>query len=333
MSEAEGYRPWPRDERPRVKLVNSDVTSALRRLLPVSRRRFERLLAAAMAEAARHGSGFWLPGFVARRALGRDLVIDIDPGVLRQRLDHLFRQGDEPCDIRDRFIGAGDWTPVLRGLRNSSTHREVAEIVAAGFDYRRTASYRKALERAAVARPVKRNFVVLSSPAKIEAYFRRSAEMCRSIGQSGVLRRADQGRRLASFATPSVRLPWVELGEVDVGVAVGSGGELYRFAAGKHRTAAAQVLNIASIPVEVRLVHADWLARQITDTGLSPTAALLHGIARLGFNGLRADAAPNGPPCGAGAAAAPDGRCRSGGPAAARSARPSGAAPRPDADN
>lgn len=281
MSQAESYRRWPSDERPRTKVVNGDVTSALRRLFPLGRRRFERLLAAAMADAARHGTGFWLSGFAARRALGSDLVIDIDPAVLRQRLDYLFRQGDEPCDSRDRFIGAGDWGPLLRGLQNSSTHREIAEIVEAGFDYRRTPSYRKALERVSGGRPVKRNFVELSSPARIEAYFRRSAEMCRSIQQCGVVRRSDYGRRLASFARPSVRLPWVELGEVDVGVAVGPTGELYRFAAGKHRTAAAQVLKVPSMPVEIRVVHAEWLARQMAETGLSPLAALLHGIGRL----------------------------------------------------
>jgi hypothetical protein len=118
---------------------------------------------------------------------------------------------------------------------------------------------------------VKRNHVVLSSPGKVEAiYFRHTAELCRSIGETGLLRRSDYGTRLASLARPSVRLPWIEFGEVDIGVAVGAAGEVYRFASGKHRTAAAQVLKIRSMPVEIRMVHADWLVRQMEDTGLAP---------------------------------------------------------------
>ena len=123
--------------------------------------------------------------------------------------------------------------------------------------------------------------MVLSSPGKVEAYFRHTAELCRSIGESGLSRRSDYGPRLASLASPSVRLPWIEFGEVDIGVAVGASGEVYRFASGKHRTAAAQVLKIRSMPVEIRMVHADWLVRQVEETGLAPVAALCRGIETL----------------------------------------------------
>ena len=242
----------------------------------------ERDLYVLMADAARHGTGFYLSGFAARRALGQGLVIDVDPAILEQRLDHRVRLGGRSFNIRDSFIGAGDWTPLLRVLRRSSSHREVTEIVAAGFDYRQTPSYRKSLDRASGDNPVKRNHVVLSSPGKVEAYFRQTAELCRSIGESGLSRRSDYGPRLASLASPSVRLPWIEFGEVDIGVAIGAAGEVYRFASGKHRTAAAQVLRIKSMPVEIRMVHADWLVRLMEDTGLAPAAALRRGIETLG---------------------------------------------------
>jgi hypothetical protein len=275
------YGRRPDGERRRMKDVIEDGTASMRRLLPMGRGRFEALLAAALADAARHGTGFYLGGFAARRALGRGLVIDIDPAVLQRRLDHGVRLAERSCNIRDKFLGAGDWTPLLRVLRRSSSHREVSEIVAAGFDYRQTPSYRTSLDRASGDNPVKRNHVVLSSPGKVEAYFRHTAELCRSIGESGLLRRSDYGTRLASLARPSVRLPWIEFGEVDIGVAVGAAGEVYRFASGKHRTAAAQVLQIRSMPVEIRMVHADWLVRQMEDTGLAPAAALRRGIETL----------------------------------------------------
>lgn len=252
--------------------------TALQRLLPLSQARFERRLARAMAEANRRGNGFYLAGFAARRALGRELWIDIDPAMLERRLEHRFWLDGQVRIIRDRFLGAGDWTPLLSRLHRSTTHREVAEVVEAGLDYRATPMYAKALNRARGPKPMRRNFVRLSSPDKVEAYFRQTAEMCRSIEEFGLMRRSDYGRRLSSFARPSIRLPWVEFGELDIGVAIGARGELYRFASGKHRTAAAQALKLTSIPVEIRLVHADWLARQMAESGRPPLDALLDAI-------------------------------------------------------
>ena len=257
-----------------------DIFAALQRFLPLGMAAFDRRLGKAMANAELRG-GFHLGGFAARRAMGGELIVDVDPNRLQVRLEHRFKQNGRRLNIRDRFLGAGDWAPLLRPIARSSTHREVEEIVRAGFDYRLTASYNRALERAAGANPVKRNFVALSSPAKVEAYFRQTADLCRSIGESGMLRRSDYGPRLASLASLPVRLPWIEFGEVDIGVAVGAAGEVYRFASGKHRTAAAQALRITSMPVEIRMVHADWLARQMDETGLAPVVALRRGIQAL----------------------------------------------------
>lgn len=260
-----------------------EAVSALKSLLPLSRARFDGLLSEALDQAARRGTGFYLGGFAARRALGKKLLIDLNPSVLENQLDHRVRQGDEVYSIRDRFLGAGDWTPLLHLLRRSSTHREVMEIVRADFDYGSTSGYRRALERAGTERPVKRNFVALSTPTKVEAYFRQTTDMCRSIQRHGLLRRADYGLKLGSIRRPSIRLPWIELGELDIGIAIGPSGEVYRFASGKHRTPAAQALGLRSIPVEVRMVHAEWLARLVTETGLPATEALLSGIERLRF--------------------------------------------------
>lgn len=274
------YRRLTSGERQLAEHPLLEGITALQRLLPLSEAGFERRLGRAMAAAARRGTGFYLAGFAARRALGRELWMDIDPAVLERRLEHRFRQEGRVHIIRDRCLGAGDWSPLLRRLDRSTTHREVAEIVQAGLHYRETPSYARALDRARGPKPMRRNFVRLSSPDKVEAYFRQTADMCRSIQELGLMRRSDYGRRLSSFARPSVRLPWVEFGELDIGVAIGAGGELYRFASGKHRTAAAQALKLTSIPVEIRLVHADWLARHM-EAGPSPLAALRNGIATL----------------------------------------------------
>lgn len=276
------YARLSHDERRLIRTPMIEGISALWRLVPLGRDRFDRRLARAMADAAGH-SGFYLGGFAAHRALAGALIIDINPAILEQRLEHRLKQAGRVCSIRDRFLGAGDWGPLLTAIGGSSTHREVVEVVAAGFDYRATPSYHRALARALGPKPVRRNFVVLSSPAKVESYFRQTAELCQSVHEHGVVSRGDYGWRLASPGTGSVRLPWIELGELDIGVAVGPAGELYRFASGKHRTAVAQALKLKSIPVEIRLVHLDWLARQMAETGLSPADALVEGVRTARF--------------------------------------------------
>ncbi len=63
--------------------------------------------------------------------------------------------------------------------------------------------------------------------------------------------------------------------ERDIGVAIDADGRLVRHTNGKHRMAAALALGIERIPVEIRLVHTGWLARQSERLGLSPADALL----------------------------------------------------------
>lgn len=277
-----GYRRVQSKERARHEGPLSEAVAAFKGFLPMSRSRFDARLGRGLADAARLGSGFFLAGFPARRALGAELVIDVDPRGIEHRLEHRLAQGGRVHLIRDRFLGAGDWTPLLSRVRSSSTYREVAEIVEAGLDYRRTRAYRAALERAGGPQPVNRNFVALSSPERVEAYFRKTAELCRSIREHGIERRSNRGGNMPGGpASWGVRLPWVELGEVDIGVAIGVGGEILRFASGKHRTAAAQSLGLASMPVEVRLVHADWLRRMMENRRSSPVEALIEGVRAL----------------------------------------------------
>src|SRR4029078_12653685 len=98
---------------------------------------------------------FYIAGLAPRRALGSALVIDIDPGVLREKLQVEFMEGEQVRLVRDKFLGAGEWSPLLRKIRKPSTYREVAEIIKFGFDYRQTQAYREALERAHGSRPKK----------------------------------------------------------------------------------------------------------------------------------------------------------------------------------
>jgi hypothetical protein len=265
----------------RRRAAASRAIATAKAMLPLRYGRFERVLAAAVEEASTAKNGFYLADYPARRALGQRLVIDVDPTMIRYRLRHRMTVSNAPVNLHDKFLGAGDWADLLQPIADSSTHREVSEIVAMDMDYRRTQAYRVAVERAGGDNPVERNFVALKTPELVESYYRLTTDLCRSIEKHGVGRRSEYRGAVNLFKNPRVRLPWVELMESDVGVAVGPNGELYRFASGKHRTAAAQSMRLPSIPVEVRMVHETWLRRQMTDARMPVVNALIEGVRSL----------------------------------------------------
>lgn len=247
--------------------------------LPGAKARFESGLARALRTASAQGQGFYMNVADARSALGEGLMLEVDPQALSMRVREYVLSDGKVVSIGDRFLGAGDWTPLVLPARKSPTVWEVNQIVAAGFDFRKTVCFERYVARAAAGDPVKRNHVVLDTEERIAAYLGHTVNMLRSVEANGVLSRRQW---LARGVRPEGRGRMLELSEQEVGVAIGAEGALYRFCAGKHRTAAAVALKLKRMPVEVRLVHADWLRAQVEATELAPVRALIEGIRRLG---------------------------------------------------
>jgi hypothetical protein len=260
--------------------ASSRALATLKGFLPLPRLHFERRLTLTLEQAVKT-PGFFLGNFAARRALGADLVIDVDPARLKKRMKKRSTDCGTGVYLEDKFLGSGQWQPMLQPISASATHRDVQEVIRVGFDYQRTGAYRYALKKAGGSHPVRRNFVALKTPELVDRYFRHVVELCQSIRERGVARRAAFRQTAKAFKNLAVRLPWVELTEGDIGVAIGPGGALHHFGSGKHRLAAAQALSLESVPVEVRLVHVAWLQRQIDTGGQAPLSALLRGVQSL----------------------------------------------------
>jgi hypothetical protein len=138
------------------------------------------------------------------------------------------------------------------------------------------------MRRVRRGRPSERNGVVLSTAEDVEAYLRYCRALIKSARKHGVVRRRTSGTfRGRWLKHRGARPPLVDLAERDVGVAIGVDGELVRHLGGKHRTAIAQALGMERIPVEVRLVHVGWLAKEMLRTGLAAHLALQAGLRRI----------------------------------------------------
>ena len=245
----------------------------------VARRALERGLRIATERRA----GSYVPYELVSAAFGRDLVISIPPaGLTHWMLSHA-RGPDGAILLRDSFLAAGDWRPLVHDLCHSSLVREVQEMFAADLDHRRTASYEALVDAVRSKGAIGHNYVHMDSPDKVDAYFEHHRWLIDSIRKHGLLpRREVADNPLIAPNGRAYRPKRLERKEEDVGVAIGPNGELYRFRGGFHRTAIAQCLGLERMPVAVKLVHADWLLRKMEECRLPAAEALLAGVEELG---------------------------------------------------
>lgn len=217
---------------------------------------------------------------------GEVLHLDVDPAKLERRISDWVRDSRGVHWVGATFLDAADWSAAISPLGWSPVHREMHEIVAAGTDYRDTRAYGNLLKAIELGRPSKRNNIRLASVEAVEAYIRYCRGLIKSMRKRGAVRHkvsgAFHGIRVRHW---EARSPVHDSTERDIGVAIGENGELIRHLGGKHRTAIAQALKLPTIPVEVRMVHTGWLAREVERSGLPPHQALAEGVQRLVANG------------------------------------------------
>jgi hypothetical protein len=199
--------------------------------------------------------------------LDDELVITCPLGELNSQLADWIGDGVKRLHSSDYFLGSGNWTPISRAIMSSTVAREAIDLFECDLAYRSTNSYASLIRAVECGKPMRRQQVLLDRRELIDLYFDRFVALFRSIQKDGVLsykQLCDRG-----MAVP---------GERNVGVAIGCDGRIYRLPGGQHRTAIAKILGLPSMPVEVRVLHTDWLRAIINKSGLHPTEALRVGI-------------------------------------------------------
>jgi len=213
---------------------------------------------------------------------GSALHLDVDPLRLQHRISDWVRHPGGCRWIGASFLDSADWSAALSPLGKSPIHREMQEIVAAGGDLRDTRAYANLMKAIRLGRPSRRNNITLASVEAVEAYLKYCRDLIKSMRKRGAMRHSES-RPFSRLRTKhwDARSPVYDSTERDIGVAITGDGELIRHLGGKHRTAIAQALSLPSIPVEVRMVHTGWLARQVEQMGLPAHLALANGISLI----------------------------------------------------
>jgi hypothetical protein len=241
-------------------------------------RRFDRAVARLLANPEAVG----ISPVHAARFFGSTLHLEVDPTRLTERLSDYVVEPRGAKWMGVSFLDAADWDAVIAPIDHSPIHREMSELVAAGADYRDTRAYRNLVYAIEVGRPSRRNGVMITTVAEIEAYIGYCRDLIKSARKRGVVRHRVSGAfhrlRVKHRDARSIKL---DSRERDIGVAITADGRIVRHLGGKHRTAIAQALKLPWMPVEVRLVHVRWIASEMKRTGLPAHSALLQGVSEL----------------------------------------------------
>jgi hypothetical protein len=217
---------------------------------------------------------------------GSALRMRIDPRILEARLSDFVEDGHGPRWIGSFFLDSGEWDTAVAPLSASPVHREMTELVKAGMNFRDTKAYSRLCRAVAKGRPKLRSGVLLTTRDQVDEYYDYCVHLACSIGDQGVLpRHAVRTRNRPILGGRRQWLHSLEAAERDIGIAIDRNGRLVRHLGGKHRTALAQALGLATIPVEVRLVHVQWLRRHIERSGLPASRAFREALLALPANG------------------------------------------------
>lgn len=217
-----------------------------------------------------------LPISWASAYFGNRLVFSVAPLILQQKLADDVEINGKPIWLGRYFLDGADWSGALQKLSDLPVYREMTDVVRFASDFRQSPSYMWMLRCIEKGRPVIRNTVALSTQELLDQYFIAYLNLLNSIRHHGLLPHSDAPNYFIPAALrPAIR----KRSERNIGVAIGPDGELLRFRHGQHRTALAQLLGLPAIPVELRMVHTDWLKRQVARTKLPPAEALLAGLA------------------------------------------------------
>lgn len=271
------YQPWRAGRGPRIE---AGLGRRLAQLVPAAAwvdarlafgDRFDRAV-----ERVEARGGTAVDPDTARLAFGNALRIEIAPSRITRRLGGQIFDRGRARRTDCAFLDAGDWRAVLHPLSDSVVHGEILALCRRDGDVRDFGRYRRLAERVAAGETIRRSGFVIDSPAALDRYFAYYRRLVDGIATHGLTR-----RRRADFHF--ARAPWRDWIERDISVAVAADGSFVHHGPGRHRLAAAIGLELPTAPVEVNLVHVDWLCVEAARRRLRPSDALgpaLHDLSR-----------------------------------------------------
>lgn len=216
----------------------------------------------------------------AVRACEGALELEMPVSALQMRMHDWVRCGDATYHVGQYFLTEADWASLTRPAMPSAIMREAVYLRASKLAFKETLIYSRYLEMMEQGYTISRNRAAVNSRERLDDYFERFASLYRSIEQNGVMRMRDVRR---SGDLPGSTAPGKSCDHAsnhDIGIAIGPRGEIAVLPGAQHRLAVASALKLGKVPVQVRMVHGEWL-RGLESIGASPAEAVTRAVAQL----------------------------------------------------
>ncbi|WP_284337929.1 hypothetical protein [Comamonas sp. NoAH] len=207
-----------------------------------------------------------------QECLGQRLVLQIPLEKIRFHMADWLELGDRRLHTSDYFLAYGDLVPARYEMSRLPVLREVQELMAAGWQCEHTPTYAQLVKAMEQQRPVVRQQIRLDSLEKIQAYFQRFHALHASVAQHGVLSNKEVAQKLGLES------------DREIGIALDRDGAVVKLHGGKHRFALAVAHQLKTIPVELRMVHAQALSEVCLTRGCSPVQAIVWLVKNLESN-------------------------------------------------
>lgn len=188
---------------------------------------------------------FSLHPLCVSEALKQKVLLNIPPTSIRHLMVDWIKIDNTVLHTNDYFIGSGEWNEIKRDITTFPILKEAKEMLQINWRFCESESYKRYTAAIQKGKPLKRQHVVLDSTEKINTYFLRFQKLYYSIMQHGFLSHEKlQGSN-----------------NRDIGIAIDKDGSFIKLPGGQHRFALAYTMGIESIPVEIRMVHREFLIR------------------------------------------------------------------------
>jgi hypothetical protein len=234
------------------------------------------------AAQAPHPLGFcvWLPAMQKR--LGEALYLSVPGKILQQGLVLTVPRGERALRLRAYFVGYGDWGRLSGNIQHSSIFQEMKAVLECDGQYRESPWYQQRVAELGKGRFLQRHGTMLASAELLDDYMQGSVAIYRSVREYGLLRQQDVHKSAIHTPSPKIRSEKLAKLEVGMGAAIGPKGEIFRTADAQHRSSLAVLLDLKAVPVDVRMIHGDWLRTVLqANPSLSPTRALVKALGEV----------------------------------------------------
>lgn len=204
---------------------------------------------------------FFVPTTIICSKFKKDLTIYINPEYLNLNLkDWLKVDGKSIINISYYFFGDGNWENISSDISKSIVYKELLDLKNVNMDYKSSKHYLSYVQKMNKNNPTTKQHKILNTYKSIDSYFERFINLYNSIKEKGVLK-ADNFKK--------------EKENKAIGIAVNSNGEILKLPGAQHRVVISKILNLEKIPVEIRLIHKEYIEKIMNLYNLNYDGAIL----------------------------------------------------------